>query len=180
MHLAGCFVDDVSCHFLILLSFSDDNELHFKVNICRKIHIKSTKFPCNKIKYHGSIFWEIYRIKCYNPLAYEIKPKIGYRLPIHRKCFRWSLHIEKSKFRSNVKRPLHVQAICANRVFAQIAWQCRVLFACLRKLLEWNQNSLIFFAQAANACAVWVLVCTNKPQYYSELTPCGCASCRYL
>ena len=52
------------------------------------------------------------------------------------------------------------------RVFVQIAWQCRVLFACLRKLLAWNQNSLIFFAQAANACAVWVLACTNKPQYY--------------
>ena len=79
-----------------------------------------------------------------------------------------------------LKRPLQVQAICANRVFAQIAWQCRVLFACLRKLLAWNQNSLIFFAQAANACAVWVLACTNKPQYYSELRPCGCASCRYL
>ena len=58
-------------------------------------------------------------------------------------------------------RPLLVQAICANTVFAQIAWQCRVLFACLRKLLAWNQNSLIFFAQAANACAVGVLACTQ-------------------
>ena len=61
------------------------------------------------------------------------------------------------------ERPLHVQAICANRVFAQTFWQCRVLFARLRKLLAWNQNSLIFFAQAASACAVWVLACTNKP-----------------
>ena len=69
-----------------------------------------------------------------------------------------------------------MQAICANRVFAQTFWQCRVLFARLRKLLAWNQNSLIFCAQAANACAVWVLACTNKLQYYSELTPCGCAS----
>ena len=99
-------------------------------------------------------------------------PKWGstYKSPIIEGC---------SQF-PRLMRPLHVQAICANRVFAQIAWQCRVLFACLRKLLAWNQNSLIFFAQAANACAVWVLVCTNKPQYYSELTPCGCASCRYL
>ena len=50
--------------------------------------------------------------------------------------------------------PLHVHAICANRVFAQTFWQCRMLFA-----------RLIFFEQAANACAVWVLACTNKPQY---------------
>ena len=28
-----------------------------------------------------------------------------------------------------IKLPLHVQAICANRVFAQTFWQCRVLFA---------------------------------------------------
>ena len=75
---------------------------------------------------------------------------------------------------------VRVCRLCFVKVFEQIAWQCRVLFARLRKLLAWNQNNLIFFAQAANACAVWVLVCTNKPQYYSELTPCGCASCRYL
>ena len=48
-----------------------------------------------------------------------------------------------------LKKPLHVQAICANRVFAQTFRQYRVLFARLRKLLAWNQNSLIFFAQAA-------------------------------
>ena len=67
-------------------------------------------------------------------------------------------------------QPLHVQAICANRVFAQTLWQCRVLFARLCKLLAWNQNSLIFFAQAATACAVWVLACTNKPQYKAAPT----------
>ena len=93
-------------------------------------------------------------------------------------------HRERQRVRATnypfVKRPLHVQEICANRVFAQIFWQCWVLFARLRKLLAWNQNNLIFSAQAANACTVWVLAFTNKPQYYSELTPCGCASCRYL
>ena len=60
-----------------------------------------------------------------------------------------------------LKRPLHVQAICANKVFAQTFWQCRVLFARLRKLLAWHQNSLIFFC-ASSQCLRRLSACLHK------------------
>ena len=82
----------------------------------------------------------------------SIRTKRHYRFPLFNM---WFFSFSGPSICSHHFRPLHVQAICANRVFAQTFWQCRVLFARLRKLLAWNQNSLIFFTQAANACAVW-------------------------
>ena len=69
-----------------------------------------------------------------------------------------------------------MQAICANRVFAQTFWQCRVLFARLRKLLAWNQNSLIFLRKqpmlAPSECLfAQTNLCINSRSWHRVVVP---------